>query len=231
MYIGFWALKLMCTQYGLYWTRQLSRMQRLFFLKSGGVGWGVFPSHVLPKGCRLWASAIILSWDPFFRKLVGGTLTFAMILSQCHLTISHLRSLNFWMLMQPKMSHHLMFWYGLRSTRWQSMWMEGINRCKVVPTSYSEHVGIFVSLEVLVLGIGPMSCPNLGAKLWANIFHIWCPIWMACFPPLDMIRLCTTWPNGYGKKIHAHVAYYQSKGEYLKMSSCDPTILRMTNCI
>ena len=54
------------------------------------------------------------------------------------------------------------------------MWMEGIYWCRVVPTtmwakithktSCFKNVGFFVSLELLRLGGGLMSCPNLVAK-------------------------------------------------------------------
>ena len=42
---------------------------------------------------------------------------------------------NPWMLMQTEMGCHLIFWWGLRPTRWQSTWMKGIYWCRVVPTT------------------------------------------------------------------------------------------------
>jgi hypothetical protein len=40
--------------------------------------------------------------------------------------LNYIKGVNPSMLMQPKMGCHLIFWWGLQSTRWQSTWVKGI---------------------------------------------------------------------------------------------------------
>ena len=91
--------------------------------------------------------------------------------------------------MQPEMSRHLIFWQDLWPTRWQSMWMECIQWCRVVPTTiwakitYTNIIKTACRIFVLVWHClfweaVPSVAQMQKSKLGTNIFHIWCPIWV-----------------------------------------------------
>ena len=82
--------------------------------------------------------------------------------------------------MHSKVGRHLIFWWDLRPTMCQSMWMEGICWCRVVSTATWANITyknlmlqacriFFCYIGIcLCLGGVPMSCPYVGAKFWSQ---------------------------------------------------------------
>ena len=80
--IGFWALKLRCTQHELCGIDDLQKCKETLLLMVGGAGQRTYFDQVqnkrswLPEGCKSRAPALIPFKGPFIKKLVGGALAY-----------------------------------------------------------------------------------------------------------------------------------------------------------
>ena len=89
IYMKSWALKLICTQIWVLWTRRPSRMQGqflfLFYLKINKIRWdkqhfsgwvhkSFYGATTRVEGCGSRAPILILSWGAFHKELFGRAL-------------------------------------------------------------------------------------------------------------------------------------------------------------
>ena len=101
MCIGFWALKLRCTQYGFCGQGSLQECNDNCFFEVGR-GRQYFSVGIknvfmgLLNGCKLWVLTLILSGGPLLKKLVGGALASNLAYYYEHIFgLNH--TLNLWL--------------------------------------------------------------------------------------------------------------------------------------
>ena len=83
-----------------------------------------------------------------------------------------------------------------------TMWVKTSYKKPKIPSMYIFLLSWRRLFWEAVPSVAQMQESNLGGNLEANIFHIWCPIWVGCFFHLRRRwRLCITWRNGFGKTL------------------------------